>query len=46
MQLVEALNKVVANGDRERAGFVVPTNWSGILTKLAWIFSKISMRLG
>lgn len=30
----------------ERAGFVVPTNWIGILTRLSWMFFKISMRLG
>lgn len=30
----------------ERAGLVVSTNWIGILTRLAWMFSKISKRLG
>lgn len=41
IQLVDALNKAVANGDRE--------SWfrgADELERYSWIFSKISMRLG
>lgn len=30
----------------EAISMIVPAYWIGILTRLAWMFSKISMRLG
>lgn len=45
MQLVDALNKTVASGDRESM-FRRADELERYLTRLSWMFSKISMRLG
>lgn len=48
-QFIEA-NEVSHDGrvrvEIKRVCFVVSTNRIGILTRLSWMFSKISMRLG
>lgn len=45
MQLVDALNKAVASEDRESM-FHGADEQERFLTRLTWMFSKISMRFG